>query len=75
MGGFWGFSQVNININDISVYELAPFATAVFDTAFETKIAKSKCHINNSMQVDLCRRTVNATSLVVDGSVVIWPTK
>ena len=37
----------SININDILVHELAPFATVMFDTPFETKITKSKCDLNN----------------------------
>ena len=40
-------SPRSININDILVNELAPFATAMFDTPFETKITKSKCNLNN----------------------------
>ena len=40
-------SPRSININDILVHELTPFATAMFDTPFETKITKSKCNPNN----------------------------
>ena len=37
----------SININDILIHRLDPFATAMFDTPFETKITKSKCDLNN----------------------------
>ena len=40
-------SPRSININDILVHELAPFATAMFDIPFKTKITKSKCNLNN----------------------------
>ena len=40
-------SPRSININDILVHELAPFATAMSDIPFETKITKSKCNLNN----------------------------
>ena len=40
-------SPISININDILVHELAPFATAMFDTPIETKITKSKCNLDN----------------------------
>ena len=43
MGRFLGFNQVPENQYDILVglHELALFATAMFDTLFETKITKS----------------------------------
>ena len=41
-------SPRSISINYILVHELAPFATAMFDTPFEMKITKSKCNLNNS---------------------------
>ena len=37
----------SININDKLLHELATFATAMFDTPFETKITKSKFNLNN----------------------------
>ena len=40
-------SPRSINIEEISVHELAPFATDMFDTPIETKITKSKCNLNN----------------------------
>ena len=40
-------SPRSINIIDILVHELAPFATAMFNTPFEKKITKSKCNLNN----------------------------
>ena len=44
----YGFiSPRSTNINDRLVHELAPFATAMFDTPFETKTTKSKCNLNN----------------------------
>ena len=38
----------SININDILLHELAPFATAMFDTPFETKMTKSKCNLKGT---------------------------
>ena len=37
----------SINIIDILIHRLDSFATAMFDTPFETKITKSKCDLNN----------------------------
>ena len=45
-------SPGSMNIKDILVHELAPFATAMFDSPFETKINKSKCNFNIILRND-----------------------
>ena len=50
------------------------FFPCMFDSPFETKITNSKSNLKNILRVDICHRIVNASSLVVDGSAVLWTT-